>query len=84
MCRRSVRGGRARGLTGWLVDSEGPLPEPRLEQQLAVNLADRLPGVAVRVLGVRGLCVLGWLAALPFRLVGRLVGIGPMRSGGSA
>jgi hypothetical protein len=66
------------------VDSEGPLPEPRLEQQLAVNLADRLPAVAARVLGVRGLCVLGWLAALPFRLVGRLVGIGPMRSGGGS
>lgn len=66
------------------MDSEGPLPEPRLEQQLAVNLADRLPAVAVRLLGVRGLCVLGWLVALPFRVVGRLVGIGPMRSGGSA
>ncbi len=39
-------------------------------EQLAVSLADRLPGVVVRVLGMRGVLGLAWVAVVPIRLVG--------------
>ncbi len=80
--RRSRQARVARQRTEWLVDSQGTLPEPRLEQQLAVHLADRLPGVLVRVLGVRGLRVAAWLFAKPLRVAGRLMGVGPIQPEG--
>lgn len=66
-----------------LADADGALPEPRLHEQLAVTLADRLPGLLVVALGVGGLRALGRLIAMPLRLVGRLVGVGPARAGGA-
>lgn len=80
--RRSRRAEAARTKTARLIDTQGRLPEPRLEEQLAITLADRFPGVFVRLLGVRGFRALAWLLAAPLRLVGRLMGIGPIRRGG--
>jgi hypothetical protein len=83
---RRSRGGIATRPHGVrLVDSEGHLPEPRLDEQLAVTIADRLPGFLVTTLGVRGLRALGWLLAAPLRLVGRFVGVrrAPVRPGGA-
>lgn len=64
---------------GLLADATGPLPQPRLHEQLAVTLADRLPGGLVALFGVRGLRAAAWLAALPLRLFGRLAGLHPGR-----
>lgn len=58
-----------------LVDAAGPLPQPTLTQQLAVSMADRMPGVLVRVLGVRGMLGLAWGIAAPLRVVGAVVGM---------
>ncbi|VAX41055.1 hypothetical protein MNBD_PLANCTO03-1990, partial [hydrothermal vent metagenome] len=77
--RRSRRAQAARTKTTWLIDTHGLLPEPRLEEQLAVHLADRLPGFLIRLLGTRGCRMLAWFLAVPLRLVGRLMGLGPIR-----
>ena len=58
-----------------LVDARGPLAQPTLTEQLAVSLADRLPGPLVRLLGVRGLLVSAWLVAAPLRCAGAVVGL---------
>ncbi|MFG0242912.1 MAG: hypothetical protein ACF8R9_09015 [Phycisphaerales bacterium JB054] len=58
-----------------LVDASGPLAQPTLVEQLAVSLADRLPGPLVRVLGVRGLRASAWLLAAPFRCAGAVVAL---------
>ncbi|MFG0260073.1 MAG: hypothetical protein ACF8LK_06940 [Phycisphaerales bacterium JB041] len=60
-----------------LMDADGPLAQPTLVEQLAVSLADRLPGLLVRALGVRGLLALAWVLAAPFRLAGVVVGVAP-------
>lgn len=57
-----------------LVDARGPLAQPTLTEQLAVSLADRLPGLLVRVLGARGLLSVAWLLAAPLRVAGAVVG----------
>ncbi|MBK7403521.1 MAG: hypothetical protein IPJ41_02520 [Phycisphaerales bacterium] len=49
--------------------------QPLLQEQLAVTLADRLPGPLTATLGVRGLRVGAWLLALPLRLAGRAAGV---------
>lgn len=59
-----------RGVRAPLVDADGPLATPRLPDQLAVSLADRMPDRAVRVLGVRGLRATGAALALPARVAG--------------
>ncbi len=80
--RRSRRAEAARTKTAWLIDTRGRLPEPRLEEQLAIALADRCPSPLVRLLGVRGFRALAWFLAIPLRLAGRLMGVGPIRRGG--
>lgn len=67
---------RAPGRQVRLVDSDGPLPEPRLEEQLATAMADRLPGPLVTVLGVRGLLAASRALAWPLRAFSRMTGHG--------
>jgi len=53
-----------------LVDAAGRLPQPTMAEQLAVSIADRLPGVVVVVLGQRGVLGLAWVVGVPLRVVG--------------
>jgi hypothetical protein len=80
--RRSPRYQAACARTHHLVDAPGMLPQPRLEDQIAVCLADRLPAAVVGRLGVRGVRAAARLVCLPARIVGLLVGV-PARAKGS-
>ncbi|HZW09209.1 MAG TPA: hypothetical protein VFF69_04835 [Phycisphaerales bacterium] len=80
--RRSGRYGVARRHASHFIDADGRLlPEPRLEDQLAVGLADRLPDPLVVMLGVRGVRTVAACIALPARACGRLIGIRPKPPG---
>lgn len=82
------RGGEAApggGSPPALVDAHGPLAQPSLTEQLAVSMADRLPGWVVAAMGVPGMRGLAWIVAAPLRVVGGVVGlvaVRPMSPGG--
>jgi hypothetical protein len=82
--RQSSRHEVARNHAAHLADADARLlPQPRLEEQLAVALADRLPDPLVAALGVRGVRTLALLIALPARSCGWLCGIRTPRRGGT-
>lgn len=80
--RRSPRYRAACARADRLVDASGMLPQPRLEEQVAVCLADRLPEAVVRALGVRGARAASRVLCFPARVLGLLAGL-PTRAKGS-
>lgn len=66
--RTSRRHHIAQSRASELIDAQSLLPEPRLDEHVAVYLCHRLPSPMVRLLGVGGLLAIAKVLAWPIRL----------------